>query len=162
MISVFGLTIIIDRYGIGVIIFTVIVCIVGILIYTYKMKDQRCIDIGFKEGTISYMYLIPCFIIDLVRYTIYCCKCNYVVTTTIYEDMYGHRWEENNYCLVFVACYWNIMTILMKIIITFYTIIFYYVFLLIFSLVSVIAKANYNSCHKNEEIPSPLLFLWNK
>ena len=96
MISLFSLSVIINRYGTGIILFTVIVCLVGIVIYICEMKDQNCIDNCFKEGTISDMFRIPCFIINLVRYTFDCYKCDYIVTTIIYKDNFGYTWAEDN------------------------------------------------------------------
>ena len=58
------------------------------------MKDQSCIDNCFKERTISDMFCIPCFIINLIRYTFDCCKCDYIVSKTIYKDNFGHTWGE--------------------------------------------------------------------
>ena len=74
MISLFSLTIIIDRYGTSIIFLSIAICLVGTLIYICKTKDQRCVDNCFKEGTISGMFRIPCFIINLVSYTFDCFK----------------------------------------------------------------------------------------
>ena len=112
LLSLFSLTIIIDKYGASTIILSVAICLVGTLIYICKKKDQSCADNCFKEGTISEMFSIPCFIIKLVYYTFDCCKCDYVVITTTYMDYYGNIWSENNYCLVIVALIWNIMTMM--------------------------------------------------
>ena len=151
LMSLFSLAIIIDKFGISIISLSIAISFAGTLIYIFKMKDKRCVDSCFKEGTISEMFNIPCFIIKLVYYTFDCCKCNYVVITTTYRDYYGNRWSEDNYCLVIVALIWNIMMMLMKIMITFYTIISYYIFLLLFSLVLIITKSIYFSFHKKEE-----------
>ena len=96
MVSLFSLSVIINRYGTGIILFTVIVCLVGIVIYICKMKDSSCIDNCFKEGTISGMFRIPCFIINLVSYTFDCFKWDYIVTTTKYKDNFGYTLAEDN------------------------------------------------------------------
>ena len=122
--------------GFGLIILTI-----GTIYYLCNNRENL-ITIIFERNNAEQLCRLPGLILKLVRYTFECCRCEYydITVTTIYVD--GHV-EHTTYCTSILCFIWNLYWLFVKIISTFFTIISYYIFLGLFLLVRMIAKAIY-------------------
>ncbi len=131
-------------FGLGIIIFTI-----GSLYYICNLKENLVV-VFFDNNTTEELCCLPGLMIKLVRYTYECCRCEYydIVETRVYYD--GHV-EQTTYCTSCICLIWNLYWLFVKIITTFFTIISYEIFLVLFLLFRLIAKAIYLNCCIKEE-----------
>ena len=126
-------------FGIGLVVLGV-----GTFYYVSKLK-ANCKEILSDDNNntkVKNLIKIPCTIIDIIKYTYECCRCEYydIKIKTKYTD----GTKETTYCCSSILClFWNIYWLVVKVVTTFFMIIAYYIFFGIFLIFWLLAKLIY-------------------
>ena len=148
-VTFINIVVVYENLGIATIIIGIIIFIAGSIFYFNKCRDKNFVEQCFQSETINKLFALPCLIWKLVCSTLYCCLCeSSIIIKTTYIDAFGNKEvREEESCLPYL---WNFFFIFFKLIITIFTILAYYIGLVLFCLFWFIAKLIYNKVKGNK------------
>ena len=148
-VTLINIVVVYENLGIGSIIIGIIIFIMGGIYYFKKLKEPKFIEECFQSETITKLFNLPCLILKLVCSTLCCCLCeSSIIIEKTYIDAFGNKEvREEESCLPYI---WNFFFISFKMFITIFTIIAYYIGLVLYCLFWFIAKLIYNKVNENK------------